>query len=752
VSPAVSATYTVTGTGFNSCTNTATVAVNVLPLPSVSVSPPSVSGLCQGLSQPLTASGTSVSYAWSPASGLDDDSIAAVQAAPTSSTTYTVTGTGANGCTAKDSVAVGVLPVAPITVTPPAAVCVQAQNPLVASGSVSGYQWSPSAGLNQTTGASVVATTDQLNPQLYTVTGSLANGCSTQGTVQVASTPVGGTVAPASAVVCSGASKAFTVAGQFGDTHWQSSTDNLNWSDIAGATANTYTLTNINQTVYVRALARTAACFDVASTSGVVYVSATPALTVTDSTATSVTVSWTPSSAADYTLSWSGAAGSGSQAAASSPFTVLNLQPNAALTVTVTKTSPPACPGTAAGTKLTHTRCAVPQNVVATAVTLPFAVQGLKVTWTAVAGATAYRVYYRPLAMNANWSFVDTANGTQKTIKPLYAGAPYAVMVAANNCPSAGQLGEASAVVYGVYTNTPPTGCGPIPTVLSATSTCPNQITVNLSGGPVWRVTLRRLSPSFSSGVTYQTASAVTNFTVATSTAGSVWEVFAVSVCGTVYSQISNVKTVTVKAPCEAPMNVVLSHPTCHGFSVAWNDLVCSGIPLVNYQVYIKSAAAANFISYNMGLTTHHTFPGPALFPNTQYSVYVRAFACNGVASVATPTLTVVTGNAGCRDADDQPEAQAAPAATAESVALYPNPTSGDFNVDVARTASEAAAVKIELVDALGRVLQTDYAATADGRGNFFVHPHVRPASGVYLVRVTVGTTAYTNRLVVQND
>jgi len=122
------------------------------------------------------------------------------------------------------------------------------------------------------------------------------------------------------------------------------------------------------------------------------------------------------------------------------------------------------------------------------------------------------------------------------------------------------------------------------------------------------------------------------------------------------------------------------------------------------------------------------------------------------VASLASPIQTITTGNAGCRDADDQPEAQAAPAAEAESVALYPNPSSGDFNVDVARASAEAVAVKIEIVNALGQVLQTDYAATADGRGNFFVHPNAPLASGLYLVRVTVGKSAYTCRLLLQRD
>jgi len=579
------------------------VPVTVRALPAPPVISPASADVCEGTSLALTASGAA-SYHWTPAADLDQDSSAAVSVTPTDTVVYTVTGTDAFGCFNTSTALINFLPAPAPVLTPASAVCQGLNNLIAVTGNVVGnYSWSPvNSGFttNNAQNSSVNIQT-QGTPIYYTVTGTQANGCTVSNVIGVASTPLGGTVSPAASVVCSGTSKTFTLTGQFGNIQWQKSVDNATWTDIAGATNTTFILGGIVQTTYVRALAKTQICYDVASTSAVVFVSATPTVTVTQTTSTSVTVAWAVgsvpyASGTDYTVSWSGAAGSGSQVAAS-PFTILNLSPNAALTVTVTKLSG-SCAGTSPGTVGTATRCAVPQNVHAQAVTNAFAIQGLKVSWNAVPSATGYRVYYRPLGMNANWSYQDTTGGTQKTIQPLYAGAAYAVMVAANGCPVSGQLGEASAVLYGVYTNTAPTGCGPIPTVLSATSTCPNQITVNLSGGPTWQVTLRRLSPSFSAGVTYQTTSAVTNFTVATSTTGSVWEVFAQTVCGgTVYSQISNVKTVAVKAPCEAPLNVILSHPTCHGFAVSWNALVCAGIPLINYQVYIKLAAAAGVVS-----------------------------------------------------------------------------------------------------------------------------------------------------------
>jgi hypothetical protein len=230
------------------------------------------------------------------------------------------------------------------------------------------------------------------------------------------------------------------------------------------------------------------------------------------------------------------------------------------------------------------------------------------------------------------------------------------------------------------------------------------------------------------------------------------------TVCGTSsYSQVSNVMTVTVKAPCEAPTNVVVSHPTCNGFAVSWNPYVCSGgIPLTHYQIYLKRSNQLNYVSYNVGPDDgNHIFPYPSLLPNSQYSVYVRAFACNGAASQPSAIQTITTANAGCREEETTEQSEPAGSllkANDVSVLLYPNPTQGSFNVDVARGADHAEDVKIEIVNAVGQTLQTDYATAEGPHSNFFVQPAQHIASGIYLVRVTVGGDVFTQRLIVQKD
>jgi hypothetical protein len=105
-----SASYTFTPTG-GQCATQATLNITVNPLPVVTVADPMP--ICTGESVVLTASGADT-YVWSPATGLSSTTGNVVTASPLSSTTYTVKGTAANGCSGTDDVTVVVNPT-PIT-------------------------------------------------------------------------------------------------------------------------------------------------------------------------------------------------------------------------------------------------------------------------------------------------------------------------------------------------------------------------------------------------------------------------------------------------------------------------------------------------------------------------------------------------------------------------------------------------------------------------------------------------------------
>jgi hypothetical protein len=98
--PNITTTYSVTGTGINSCTNSKTVKVTVKPLPVLIINPASPS-ICLGESTNLTVTGAT-SYTWSPATGLSATTGSIISASPVINTTYTVTGVTDNCSASKD--------------------------------------------------------------------------------------------------------------------------------------------------------------------------------------------------------------------------------------------------------------------------------------------------------------------------------------------------------------------------------------------------------------------------------------------------------------------------------------------------------------------------------------------------------------------------------------------------------------------------------------------------------------------------
>ncbi len=162
--PAVGGTsnYIATATGANGCTNTDTVAVTGLALPQVNAG--SDQTVCAGDFVTLSASGA-VTYAW------DNNVIDGVPVAPLATTTYTVTGTGANGCDNTDNVTVTVNAL-------PNAVAIQADPvTLVATPAGATYQWIDCASgqiIADATNDTLVATANGS----YAVIVTNANGCS----------------------------------------------------------------------------------------------------------------------------------------------------------------------------------------------------------------------------------------------------------------------------------------------------------------------------------------------------------------------------------------------------------------------------------------------------------------------------------------------------------------------------------------------------------------------------------------------
>jgi hypothetical protein len=112
--PSSTTVYTVTGTDGSGCTSTDDITVTVNPLPSISAS--GNVAICDGESTTLEGFGGDA-YTWSPATNLSATSGQSVTASPTSTITYTVTGTDANGCENTATIDVTVNPNPTINIT-----------------------------------------------------------------------------------------------------------------------------------------------------------------------------------------------------------------------------------------------------------------------------------------------------------------------------------------------------------------------------------------------------------------------------------------------------------------------------------------------------------------------------------------------------------------------------------------------------------------------------------------------------------
>lgn len=172
VFPSTTTTYTVTGIDANGCSNTASVTLAVNTLPTVSASA-SNTVICNGQTSTLSGTG-GVSYTWEPGN-LSGSPVVS----PTVTTTYTMTGTDANGCNSTATVVVTVnqLPTV-IASAAPTTICQNVSTSLNASGATT-YSWMPGNLSGATVSDMPMATT------VYTVTGTDGNGCTNTSTTTV---------------------------------------------------------------------------------------------------------------------------------------------------------------------------------------------------------------------------------------------------------------------------------------------------------------------------------------------------------------------------------------------------------------------------------------------------------------------------------------------------------------------------------------------------------------------------------------
>ncbi len=240
-SPAATTTYTVTITAANGCTasDQMIVMVNSDPVASSSVDVT----ICDGVSTQLDANGGD-NYVWSPSTGLSSTTIKNPIANPSSTTTYTVTVTDANNCTATAETIITVNQKPPVDAGNDAIMCTGGTVNLNATGGAS-YSWTPSTGLSANNIASPTAQPN--NTTTYTVLVTDNNGCTQTDQVSITVLTTPNANAGADKTICIGESTLLNASG--GALYLWSPMTGLNSTSVQNPTANPTTTTTYTVTV-----------------------------------------------------------------------------------------------------------------------------------------------------------------------------------------------------------------------------------------------------------------------------------------------------------------------------------------------------------------------------------------------------------------------------------------------------------------------------------------------------------------------
>lgn len=196
VNPTITTNYTITVADAAGCSGSFAMPLTVLAAPNIGVT--GNTSVCIGNSTTLTANG-GVMYSWS-----NGSTAAAISVTPTTSTTYTVTGTDGNGCTKAITVSVTISTPPIASITGNDTICEGESAQLIASGG-GNYVWNTG---QSTSSITVSPTTNTSYAVLVTV-----GGCTATATYSVAVIPAPSANAGASISITQGESATLSASG-----------------------------------------------------------------------------------------------------------------------------------------------------------------------------------------------------------------------------------------------------------------------------------------------------------------------------------------------------------------------------------------------------------------------------------------------------------------------------------------------------------------------------------------------------------
>lgn len=225
VSPASTSTYGVTVTNASGCTGSASHEITVLSTPNASISGLNI--VCEGQSTNLTASGGN-SYFWNTGS-----SSTSITISPNSTTTYTVTVTGASGCTNTASLLVTVISNIPVSISGESTICSGNSTTLTATGE-GNYLWST----GQTTASINVS---PVSTTTYSVTVTNLGGCTGSASHELTVLTKPSVSISGLNAICEGQSSLLTATG--GNSYLWSTTEITSSITVTPLINTTYTVT-----------------------------------------------------------------------------------------------------------------------------------------------------------------------------------------------------------------------------------------------------------------------------------------------------------------------------------------------------------------------------------------------------------------------------------------------------------------------------------------------------------------------------
>jgi len=216
--PTATQNYTVTGTDGNGCQNTDNITVTVNALPTVTANA-SASTVCSGSPVTLTGGGANT-YSW------DNSVTDGVAFNPTTTQTYTVTGTDANNCQNTASVTVNVNALPTVTANTTSTSICPTDPVTLTGGGANTYSWDNSV----TDGVAF----NPVSTQTYTVTGTDANNCQNTASVTVTINALPTVVANATTTtICIGSPVTLTGSGAASYTWTNSVVDGVAFNPTA---------------------------------------------------------------------------------------------------------------------------------------------------------------------------------------------------------------------------------------------------------------------------------------------------------------------------------------------------------------------------------------------------------------------------------------------------------------------------------------------------------------------------------------